>query len=130
MWATSVIFKKLPIANKHPIGRNASHLVTLVAAEVFFVEPKTKCGIKTLELPLNAPSQETGGGIAVGKKRSKKRTVFCSTFDSYKTAPLIKPSFAYSGPGLPDFFLVQYTNTGENIPIYHKLYQKAMKYFK
>jgi hypothetical protein len=29
MWATSVIFKKLPKANNHPLGENDPNLVTL-----------------------------------------------------------------------------------------------------
>jgi hypothetical protein len=29
MWATSVIFKKLPKVNNRPMGENSPHLVTL-----------------------------------------------------------------------------------------------------
>jgi hypothetical protein len=32
--------------------------------------------------------------------------------------------------GLPDFFLVQNSKTGENIPNYNKVYQMVIKYPK
>jgi hypothetical protein len=38
MWATSVIFKKLPKVNNHPLGENSSNLVTLMLCYNFEVK--------------------------------------------------------------------------------------------
>jgi hypothetical protein len=44
MWATSIIFGKLPKENNHPLGENSSDLVTLLTW-IFSLPPPGCCSI-------------------------------------------------------------------------------------
>jgi hypothetical protein len=43
-----VIFQKLPIENKYPIGENSPNLVTLTKCTYLFTEDKNTVGTQTL----------------------------------------------------------------------------------
>jgi hypothetical protein len=52
MWATSVIFKKLPKVNNRPLGENSPNLVTLLQRPILNFAPRGEVVPQGLTCPL------------------------------------------------------------------------------